>query len=124
MNDNPSIASLPSGFAGSYDDYIGKPLDLNRLLVQAPAATVFMRVAGDNMSGAGMSDGDILVVDRSLTPREGQHVVAIQDGEFIARLLEKRQGQMMLVSDTHALPINEQGCEIVGVITSLIRRFT
>lgn len=63
--------SVVAGFPSPAEQYLEPPLDLNELLVRRPAATYFVRVQGDSMSGAGIADGDLLVVDRSLRPADG-----------------------------------------------------
>ena len=62
-------------------------IDLNHELVRHPDATFYVRVSGDSMTGAGISDGDVLVVDRSLDPRSGAVAVCCLDGEFLVRRL-------------------------------------
>ena len=59
---------MVAGFPSPAEQYLEPPLDLNELLVKRPAATYFVRVEGDSMIGAGIHDGDLLVVDRSLRP--------------------------------------------------------
>ena len=60
------LGRLPAGFPSPADDYIEGKLDLNRHLIKHPAATFFVRVTGDSMTGAGIHSGDLLIVDRSL----------------------------------------------------------
>ena len=67
-------------------------LDLNELLVKRPAATYFVRVEGDSMVGAGISDGDLLVVDRSLRPADGDVIIASVDGDFTVKTLRLGNG--------------------------------
>lgn len=68
---------VAAGFPSPADDYVEGLLDLNSHLVKHPAATFFVRVAGDSMVGAGIHPGDILVVDRSLEPVDGKIVIAV-----------------------------------------------
>ena len=68
--------SVVAGFPSPAEQYQEPPLDLNELLVKRPAATYFVRVEGDSMVGAGISDGDLLVVDRSLRPVDGDVIIA------------------------------------------------
>jgi len=68
--------SVVAGFPSPAEQYLEPPLDLNELLVKRPAATYFVRVEGDSMVGAGISDGDLLVVDRSLRPADGDVIIA------------------------------------------------
>lgn len=77
--------SVVAGFPSPAEQYLEPPLDLNGLLVKRPAATYFVRVSGDSMIGAGIHDGDLLVVDRSLTPSSGDIVIAAVDGEFTVK---------------------------------------
>ena len=74
-----------AGFPSPAEQYLEPPLDLNELLVKRPAATYFVRVEGDSMIGAGIRDKDLLVVDRSLTPANGDIIIASVDGEFTVK---------------------------------------
>ena len=79
--------SVVAGFPSPAEQYLEPPLDLNALLVKRPAATYFVRVEGDSMIGAGIREGDLLVVDRSLTPANGDIIIAAVDGEFTVKTL-------------------------------------
>ena len=79
--------SVVAGFPSPAEQYLEPPLDLNELLVRRPAATFFVRVSGDSMVGAGIRDGDLLVVDRSLTPASGDIIIACVDGDFTVKTL-------------------------------------
>lgn len=83
----PSLMASPvvAGFPSPAEQYAENPLDLNELLIRKPAATFFVRVAGDSMLGAGLRPGDILVVDRSLEAQEGNIVIACVDNEFTVK---------------------------------------
>ena len=76
-----------AGFPSPAEQYQEPPLDLNALLVKRPAATYFVKVEGDSMIGAGIREGDLLVVDRSLTPANGDIIIAAVDGEFTVKTL-------------------------------------
>ena len=73
---------VPCGFPSPAQDYVEKRIDLNELLVQHPSATYFVKSSGDSMTGAGIGNGDLLVVDRSRKPSHGDIVIAAIDGEF------------------------------------------
>ena len=79
--------AVAAGFPSPAEQYLEPPLDLNGLLVRRPAATFFVRVEGDSMIGAGIRDGDLLVVDRSLAPADGDIIIAAVDGEFTVKTL-------------------------------------
>ena len=68
---------VSAGFPSPADDYLEGTLDLNERLIREPAATFFVRAKGDSMIGAGIHDGDLLVVDRSAEPRDGRVVIAV-----------------------------------------------
>ena len=83
---DPQAAKLePTGFASPAADYAELGISLDRSLIDHPEATFFFRAAGPTLAGAGIFDGDLLVVDRSVTPRSGHIVVAVADGEFVLR---------------------------------------
>lgn len=92
---NPNMAgTVVAGFPSPAEQYQEQPLDLNELLVKRPAATFFVRVQGDSMICAGISDGDLLVVDRSLRPSDGDIIIACVDGEFtVKRYREEGTGK-------------------------------
>lgn len=77
--------SVVAGFPSPAEQYQEPPLDLNELLVKRPAATFFVRVQGSSMIGAGINDGDLLVVDRSLRPASGDVIIACVDGDFTVK---------------------------------------
>lgn len=78
---------MPSGFASPAQDWFENRIDLNRHLIPDVTSTYIVRVAGHAMDGAGISDGDELIVDRALQPKDGSVVIAVLDGELIIRRL-------------------------------------
>jgi DNA polymerase V len=117
---------IPAGFPSPADDYIETGLDLNDLLVRNPAATFMVRVSGDSMIGAGIHDGDILVVDRSETAVHGKIVVVALDGEMTVKRLYLKGGRCRLVPENKAFqPIHvgsEQDLQVWGVVVGVVRR--
>ena len=83
---------LPAGFPSPADDHLEGEIDLNRLLIERPAACYLMRVSGNSMSGAGIMDGDLVVVDRSVEARAGHVVVAVIAGEMTIKRLRRLAG--------------------------------
>lgn len=112
---------VSAGFPSPADDHIEAELDVLDLFVRHPAATFYLRVGGDSMTGAGIYRGDTLVVDRSLTPRPGQVVVAIVRGDFTCKRLELENGLPVLRSANPAYPdirlAAEDELEVFGVVT-------
>ncbi len=124
----PLYSSQPAaGFPSPGDDQVEKMLNINDLLVEHPDATFYVRVAGDSMEGAGIFDGDILVVDRSVTARDGSIVVAAVYGEMVVKYLAKKSGGTQLVSAQSGYsPIEVLGnddCFVWGVVTGSVRQF-
>jgi DNA polymerase V len=118
------LSGVSAGFPSPADDYLDRKLDLNEHLVKNPAATFFVRVAGDSMIGAGINDNDILVVDRSLEPCSGSIVIAVVNGELAVKRLLKNKTSCRLASENPAYPdleIEEEiPLEIWGVATYAI----
>ena len=95
---------IAAGFPSPADDYVEVGIDLNEQLIHHPTSTFFLRVSGDSMLGAGIHDGDLLVVDRSLDPRPGRVVVAVLDGAFTLKRLVRHQGRLRLEAANSAYP--------------------
>jgi len=112
-------SSLPTGFAGSYDDYIDQPLNLHDLLVTHPAATFFFRVTGADLDPSGIYDGDIAIVDRSLTAHHLDYVLCVVNGEFVIQKLPAPDSTAQRCEDS-ASTNNDH--EVIGVITSIVRQ--
>jgi DNA polymerase V len=117
---------LTAGFPSPAEDYFERPLDLHELLIEHPAATFFVRVEGDSMKGAGMHSGDILVVDRSLTPQSGKIVVALLNGEFTVKRLKIDGKKIYLKAENSNYPIIEvpeaSDFQVWGIVTYVIHR--
>ena len=118
--------TVPAGFPSPADDYLDRELDLNDLLVRHPAATFFVRVAGESMIGAGIHSGDILVVDRAEEPVDNKIVVAVINGEFTVKRIRKVRGKLWLEAENPALaalPIApEMQFEVWGVVTYVLHQ--
>jgi DNA polymerase V len=118
------LSQVPAGFPSPADDYIDKTLDLNECLIKHPAATFFVRVAGDSMIEAGIRSKDILVVDRSLEATDQKIVIAVLDGELTVKRIRKKNGRLFLVpenGDFKPLEVTpERRFEVWGVVTYVI----
>ncbi|MBU4333428.1 MAG: translesion error-prone DNA polymerase V autoproteolytic subunit [Candidatus Omnitrophica bacterium] len=118
------VSTIKAGFPSPADDYLDKKLDLNEHLIKHPAATFFVKVAGDSMINAGIFPDDILIVDRSLEARNNKIIVAILDGEFTVKRLKKYRGKISLVSENpNYEPIEvteDRDFDVWGVVTNVI----
>jgi len=121
------LAPVSAGFPSPADDYLDKCLDMNDFLVKKPSATFLVRVKGDSMIEAGISDGDILVVDRSITPQYGFIVIAVVDGEFTVKRFVQIGGRPFLKPENirlQAIDISRiENFEISGVVVHAIKCF-
>ena len=119
-------SKVSAGFPSPADDYMEGKLDLNEYLVKQPAATFFVRCTGDSMINAGIAEGDILVVDRSLTPISGKIVVAVLNGELTVKRLYKHEEYLELLPENpnyHPIRVNKEHDFMVwGVVTSVIHK--
>jgi len=118
------LERVPAGFPSPAGDYMEGKLDLNQHLVKHPAATFFVRVTGDSMIEKGIHSGDLLIVDKSLDPKDGSIVIVVLDGEHTVKQLEKRKGKLRLLpanKNYEPLEVSEpQSLEIWGVVTNVI----
>lgn len=114
-----------AGFPSPAEDLGAKRIDLTAQLIRHPQATFLLRARGDSMRDAGISDGDVLVVDKAIQPKNGHVVVAVLDGEFVCKTLQLRAGRMKLraANPTYPdiTPREGQTVEIWGVVTSSIK---
>ena len=121
------LSRVPAGFPSPADDYLEGELDLNELLIQHPAATFFVRLAGDSMVNAGLFDGDILVVDRAVTASHGHIVVAVIEGDMTVKRLHSQSGRVELHPENSAYKpiVFGEGGELViwGVVIGSVRQF-
>lgn len=132
----PLLASrVQAGFPSPADDYVERSLDLNEELIRHPAATYFLRAGGCSMQGAGIHDGDLLVVDRSIDAEVGMVVVAVVDGDFTVKRLAHEggsrrdgcEGGALVLAAEHPgyppIPIGpDTEVRVWGVVTSVIHR--
>jgi len=119
-------SKVQAGFPSPADDYVAEQLDLHELLVKREAATFYVRVKGDSMVGAGIQEGDILVVDRSVEPTDGKIVIAVLNAELTVKELSLKKGRIQLLprNDTYP-PIDissESDLVIWGVVTGVVRQ--
>lgn len=119
-------SKVEAGFPSPADDSHEVALDLNQYLVQNPAATFFVRVSGDSMIGAGIQSGDLLVVDRSITPTSNKIIIAVVNGDITVKRFIKRGQSVILQSENpqfapiHILP--DMDFSIWGVVTAVIHK--
>ncbi len=114
-----------TGFRAATDDIMERSIDLNEQLIGNKPATFFMRVNSDAMHLAGISKGDVVIIDRSLKPVSGKVVIANLNGEMLIRRLEKIRNKVRLLPESDNLSpieIDASCCDfsIWGVVTYVI----
>jgi len=113
-----------AGFPSPADDHVDKALDLNEHLIRNPASTFFVHVEGYSMVDAGITNGDILIVDRAETPQDKQIVVAMLDGEFTVKRFRRRGKRIWLAAGNVAFKdlelTDDSELTIWGVVTFII----
>lgn len=120
------LTPVHAGFPSPADDFIEKRLDLNEFLIKNPPATFFVKVEGDSMINAQISDGDILVVDRSIDAADNKIVIVSIMGEFsVKRIRIIRKEFFLEAENPKYAPIKispEMDFEIFGVVTYIIHK--
>lgn len=120
------LVPVRAGFPSPADDYLDAPIDLSRTLIQNAPATFIMTVAGNSGIDAGIVDGSLITVDRSLKPRDGDAVVVDVNGERSVKVVRFEGGRMRLSHGNARYPAYDPGpdadIEIFGVITNVVRR--
>ena len=118
--------SIQAGFPSPADDYIEQKLDLNQFLISHPAATYFVRVVGNSMTGAHIQENDYLVVDRAIAPTHNAIVIAMVERELTVKRLYRRNGVIELRADNPTYPpisiTGEMELYIWGVVCGVFRK--
>ena len=122
------LSRISAGFPSPADDYIENNLSISELLIKNQLSTFLMKASGESMIEAGINDGDVLVVDRSLEARSRDIVIAIFEGNLtVKRIIIKADGSAILKSENplykNILISEYTELEIWGVVTSAIRQF-
>lgn len=117
---------LSAGFPSPAEDHLELKLDLNRALVSHPNATFYGRVKGASMIDAGIEEGDILVIDKSLEPKDNDIAVCFLDGEFTVKRISRKEDGLYLVpanSEFKAVRIGDESDFLVwGIVTYVIHK--
>ena len=122
-----AVQSVPAGFPAAANENSHEQVSLDSYLVSNPASTVLFRVRGESMTGAGIYDGDLLVVDRSIEPVHGQVVVAAINNDMTVKRLYKRAGEVKLQAANPQFQditfVESDEMSVWGVVTFSLRRW-
>ena len=118
------LDSVSAGFPSPATDYMENKLDLNEYLIKHPASTFIVKAKGPSMTDAGILSGDLLIVDRSITPKSKGIVIASIFGDLTVKKLQKKENSLFLLSANSDYPSiqvkEEMECFIWGVVTYII----
>lgn len=120
------LSPVNAGWPSASEDYIDRQINLQELLVRNPAATFFLRAAGDSMLGVGIHNGDLLIVDRSLDAAHNRVVIAALDGELLVKKLVRKNARVFLQSANPEYPefdvTEREYAHIWGVVSHVVHK--
>ena len=118
--------SISAGFPSPADDFKEIRISLDKELVKNPESTFYARVSGDSMIEAGLDDGDLIVIDRSLFPENGKIAVCFIDGEFTVKRIKKEEDKLFLMPENKKYKHIEikEGNELIiwGIVEYVIKK--
>ena len=118
--------SVQAGFPSPAEDYMDLDLNLQDHLIQNPSATFCVRAVGESMKDAGIQSGDIMLVDKSLTPKNRSIVLAVIDGEFTVKRVNVSEKELYLMPENENFPpikiTEELDFQVWGVVTYIIHK--
>ena len=121
------VGKINAGFPSPADDFLDNSIDLNKELIRNKDATYFGRVNGNSMINVGIADGDLVVIDKSITPTNGKIAVCNIDGEFTIKRIKIEKDKVWLVAENDnflAIEVTEGSTlEIWGVVTGVVKKF-
>lgn len=116
---------ISAGFPSPADDFLDIKIDLNREFIKNPNSTFYARVRGRSMVGAGLNDGDLLIIDRSLEPENNKIAVCFVDGEFTIKRIKKEKDTVWLIPENEEYPPIKVTADnefvIWGIVTTVIK---
>ncbi len=116
---------ISAGFPSPALDFIDLTIDLNKHLIKHPSATFYGRVKGYSLKNAGIDDGDLLIIDRSLEPQNGKIAVCFIDGEFTAKRIEIKEDKIWLHPENEeykSIKVTKENSFLIwGIVTHVIK---
>jgi len=117
---------ISAGFPSPADDFKEIRISLDKELVKNQESTFYARVSGDSMLGAGIDDGDLLVIDKSLSPENGKIAVCFIDGEFTVKRIKKEMNKLYLIPENKkykAIELKEENELVIwGIVEYVIKK--
>lgn len=117
---------ISAGFPSPALDFIDLSIDLNQYLIRNPSATFYGRVKGDSLKDAGITNDDLLIIDRSLEPKNGKIAVCYIDGEFTAKRIKIAKDEIWLIpenEDYKSIRVTKENDFLIwGIVTHVIKK--
>ena len=117
---------ISAGFPSPADDFKETRISLDKELVKNKEATFYARVSGDSMIGAGLDDGDLLIIDKSVSPENGKIAICLIDGEFTVKRIKKERKKLYLMPENKKytpIELKEENELIIwGIVQYVIKK--
>ena len=117
---------ISAGFPSPADDFKELRISIDQEVVRNEEATFYARVSGESMQGAGLDDGDLLVIDRSMEPKNGKIAVCCIDGEFTVKRLKVVEDGVFLIPENpkyQPIKVTEENELIIwGIVTYVVKK--
>ena len=117
---------ISAGFPSPADDFKETRISLDRELIKNKEATFYARVSGDSMVEAGLEDGDLLIIDKSLSPENGKIAICLVDGDFTVKRIKKEKNKLYLMPENKKykpIELKEENELIIwGIVTYVIKK--
>ncbi len=118
-------SGISAGFPSPADDFLDLSIDLNKELIKNPSSTFYGRVKGDSMINAGLNEGDLLIIDKSLEPTDNKIAVCFIEGEFTVKRIKIEKDIVWLIAENEKYApikvIKENDFLIWGIVTNVIK---
>jgi DNA polymerase V len=123
----PYLPKIMAGFPSPAEDFTELSISLDSTLIKNPSATFMAYAEGESMIGMGIHHGDIVIVDRSLTPCDGDIIVAVLEGEFLIKQFSKTKTNIKLIPHNSKYPIiyinEDANFQVWGIVVHSIRSY-
>ena len=124
----PFVANgISAGFPSPADDFLDINIDLNKYLIKNPTTTFYGRISGNSMIDAGINDGDLLIIDKSLEPKNNKIAVCFIDGDFTVKRISIEKDCVWLIAENQnykPIQVTKDNDFIIwGIVTNVIKQF-
>lgn len=121
----PMLGSVQAGFPSPEEEVLSDTISMDEYLINKPETSFLLQVSGDSMTGAGIMEGDLVIIERGRTPRIGDIVIAEVDEDWTMKYFQKQGKQIVLVAANPKYPDIKPRSELKlgGVVTAVIRKY-